>query len=244
MISDAAFRLIVEEEVSSEQVYTRRYRRPEWPGASSGATVGIGYDLGQTAPETIRADWRGRVSAAMLEAMVSASGYTGEMGRVATARVRHLIDIPWTTAIAVHRECVLPRWEKITRDALPNCHMLSGDSFGALVSLTFNRGPSYSRVGERYREMRAIRAHMQVERFGAIPAEIRSMRRLWPDLIGLQKRRDREAELFRRGLSATPMSEIPLPPDIPAPERLPEPVGATQGWLSWLVGLVIGLFRK
>ena len=46
LISQAAIDLIVREEVSGKEVYERNYRRPEWPGGSSGVTIGIGYDVG------------------------------------------------------------------------------------------------------------------------------------------------------------------------------------------------------
>lgn len=207
--SQAAFDLIVAEEVSSQAVYSRKYRKPEWPGASSGATVGIGYDLGQTNAETIRADWQGRVPAPMLDAMIGCSGFTGAAGRSKTAAVKNLIDIPWETAVAVHKECVIPRWEARVAAHLPNTDKLSGDCFGALLSLTFNRGPSFATKGERYREMRAIKAHMQAQNFDKIPAEFRAMKRLWPNLAGLQKRRDREAALFERGIGIAPPKPKP-----------------------------------
>lgn len=219
--SKAAFDLIVEEEVSSRATYEKKYRRPEWPGASSGATVGIGYDLGQTGRDTIRSDWEGRVSASMLNAMLSASGATGAAGKTMTARVRNQIDIPWDVALAVHEECVIPRWEARVAKALPNTDRLSADCFGALLSLTFNRGPSFSNSGDRYREMRNIKAHMASGNFGAIPNEFRAMKRLWPNLKGLLRRRDREAALFQRGLAAAPAPRptpkpaiVPPPPDI------------------------------
>jgi hypothetical protein len=215
--SKAAFDLIVSEEVSSREVYEKKYRKPEWPGASSGATVGIGYDLGQTGKDTIRSDWSGRVAPMMLNAMVSASGATGESGRAMTAKVRNAIDIPWEVAQAVHQECVIPRWEARVAKALPNTDRLSADCFGVLLSLTFNRGPSFSNAGERYKEMRAIKAHMASGNFEAIPDEIRAMKRLWPNLKGLRRRRDREAALFERGLAATSIPKptvIPPPPDI------------------------------
>ena len=55
-ISQAAFDLIVAEEVSSQAAYNARYQRPERPGGQSGITVGIGYDCGYATPERIRAD--------------------------------------------------------------------------------------------------------------------------------------------------------------------------------------------
>lgn len=231
-ISQAAFDLIVSEEVTSKDVYERKYRRPEWPGASSGATVGIGYDLGQTPSTTIEADWRGRVPDSALAAMLSCSGRTGPDGKAATAAVRALIDVPWETAVAVHKECVLPRWEARTAATLPNTDKLSADSFGALVSLTFNRGASYGRDGERYREMRAIKSHMAGERFGRIPDELRSMKRLWPDLKGLLRRRDREADLFARGLVKP---ALPVEPAKEAGKIIVATVAATT--TAWYAGL-------
>ena len=85
---------------------------------------------------------------------------------------------------------------------MQNTDQLSRDSLGALVSLTYNRGGGgYTLPSDRFREMRAIRADMAARAFTQIPGEIRSMKRLWPDLRGLQVRRDREAALFQKGLS-------------------------------------------
>jgi hypothetical protein len=200
--SKAAFDLIVAEEVSSRETYTKKYRRPEWPGEQSGATIGIGYDLGQTEAGTIRADWGGLVPPDMLAAMVSASGKKGDAGKRATAVIRSSVDIPWDLAIGVHEDSVVPRWEAKLEKALPNTDLLSPDCFGALLSLIFNRGTSFNSTGDRYKEMRAIKAHMKAKDFQQIPAEIRGMKRLWPKAAGLRKRRDKEADLFEKGLKA------------------------------------------
>lgn len=204
-ISQAAFDLIVGEEVTSQSVYERCYRRPTWPGESSGPTVGVGYDLGQTPQATIVADWRGRVSSAMLDVMASASGKKGSAGKRFTEQIKQRVDIPWDTALAVHRDCVIPRWEAVTAKALPNTGQLSLDCFGALVSLTFNRGAAlYTKPGDRYREMRAIKQAMAAGHFAEIPDLIRAMKRIWSGrgVDGLLRRRDREAALFERGLKA------------------------------------------
>jgi GH24 family phage-related lysozyme (muramidase) len=83
---------------------------------------------------------------------------------------------------------------------LPNTGKLGPDSLGALVSLTYNRGASYPKAGERYKEMRAIKTHMTNKAYFKVPAEFRSMKRIWPDVPGLQARREREAKLFELGL--------------------------------------------
>ena len=205
-ISDEAFDLIVSEEVTSKAHYESKLKRTEWPGEASGVTVGIGYDLGQTDHAKIEKDWRGRVSDPMLSAMLSASGVTGPAANSLASTLKSSIEIPWDVALAVHRECVVPRWEGVVEKALPNTDKLPPDCFGALVSLTFNRGPSFSNNGDRYREMRAIKAHMAAGAFDKIPGEFRAMKRIWQGkgLDGLLRRRDAEADLFQRGLSMSP----------------------------------------
>ena len=47
--SQAAFDLIVAQEVSSKAYYEKNYRRPEWPGEQSGATVAPHFLLFQQA---------------------------------------------------------------------------------------------------------------------------------------------------------------------------------------------------
>jgi GH24 family phage-related lysozyme (muramidase) len=72
-----------------------------------------------------------------------------------------------------------------------------------MVSLVYNRGASFRRSEDRYREMRAIHQHMVHERFDQVPSAIRGMQRLWenlPNMRGLVDRRELEARLFERGL--------------------------------------------
>jgi GH24 family phage-related lysozyme (muramidase) len=82
-----------------------------------------------------------------------------------------------------------------------NTSLLSPDCLGALVSLTYNRGPSFGNPGDRYIEMRNIKKLVETKRFADIPAEFRKMKRLWPGTSGLQIRREREAVLFEHGLA-------------------------------------------
>jgi GH24 family phage-related lysozyme (muramidase) len=98
----------------------------------------------------------------------------------------------------------LPRYVAETISVLPNADKLSDDSLGSLVSLVYNRGPSFKLLGDRYTEMRAIRLHMVNEEYDLIPAEIRRMAHLYtdnPDTAGLVTRRNLEAALFEKGLS-------------------------------------------
>jgi GH24 family phage-related lysozyme (muramidase)/peptidoglycan hydrolase-like protein with peptidoglycan-binding domain len=209
--SQRAITFIVNSEVSSPQAYTRLYQRPTWPHGASGVTVGIGYDLGYSNAAKITNDWRGHVSAAMLSAMVSCAGITGDAARSACARVKSQINIPLADAMYVFEEVDMPRWEQIVLRALPGSDKLSGDSFGALVSLTYNRGASYQKKRDpndaidRYREMRAIRAALIAGQPELVPDLIRSMTRIWrgkDNMSGLLARREDEARMFEDGLEA------------------------------------------
>lgn len=199
LISERAYDLIISFEVSSEAVYNKRYRHPEWPGGRSGVTVGIGYDVGYASAAQITNDWTGQIDAAMIQSLQDVRGLKGQEAQNALGRVRN-VDVPWASAINVHQKTVIPRWVGIVTHALPNHDKLSADSLGALVSLTYNRGASYAAAGNRYEEMRAIKQCMETENFAGIPGQIRAMKRLWPNVQGLLIRRDREADLFKAGL--------------------------------------------
>lgn len=199
-ISGKAFDLIVEFEVSSEQVYTRKYRSTIWPGGASGVTIGIGYDLGYATRAQLAADFGTALPQETIRALDPALGLTGAAAQQVARRLSGSVDVPWTAAIMVHRGKVIPRWVGLVERSLPNTAALGPDCLGALVSLTYNRGASFAKDGDRFAEMRAIRTHMAARDFGSISGELRSMKRLWPTVPGLQKRREREAVLFERGL--------------------------------------------
>lgn len=201
-ISGTAFDLIVEFEVSSEQLYTRKYRGPIWPGGASGVTIGIGYDVGYATRALLAADFGGEIPDGMIAALGPAIGLTGAAAQNMARRLAGSVDVPWAAAIGVHRRKVVPRWVGLVERSLPRTGEIGPDCLGALVSLTYNRGPSFNKRGDRYAEMRSIRNHMSTGNFRAVPGDIRAMKRLWPTVPGLQKRREREARLFERGLQA------------------------------------------
>lgn len=216
-ISQAAFNLIIAEEVSSRAVYEKRYQRPEWPGGMSGVTVAIGYDFGFASETKIRRDWTKRLDQAELNAALSCSGVTGARAESLLPLIRPQIVIPWDEAIDVFTNTDVVEWCAAVRTSLPNTDKLSADSFGALVSLAYNRGASFDKSGDRYSEMRAIKTHMWSEEFYRIPGELRAMKRLWNN--GLVGRREREALLFERGLAAKKKPDEPLPPVVTVNEQ-------------------------
>jgi hypothetical protein len=200
-ISDKAFNMIVMLEVTSQAVYQRSYTHPTWPQGASGVTIGIGYDVGYVSKNLLWADWQGAIPDTTITALEQAIGVTGPDADQLARDLAASVNVPWAAAISVHRGKVIPKWVALTQNALTNTSTLSGDSLGALVSLTYNRGASFAAPGPRFQEMRAIKADMTSRTFPDVPAQIRGMKRLWPTVRGLQIRRDLEAQLFQDGLA-------------------------------------------
>jgi len=212
-ISRAAFDLIVSEEVTSQQVYNKRYRAPEWPGVNSGVTIGIGYDVGQNTKTQLWNDWKGKIPDGMIRALEKCCGVTGSAAAPLARRLRGVVDVPWDVALDVFSNASLPRYVALARRKLPGFDELSPDCKGALASLVFNRGGSFDLPGDRYVEMRAIKACMASGDLTKVPALIREMKRLWAPTSGLRSRRDREAALFERGLAAARHGFLPATED-------------------------------
>lgn len=216
LISQDATDLIVNEEVGGQRTYTRNDSHFTWPGGASGPTVGIGYDLGYVGRQEMESDWGGIVPQEAIDTMRSAIGLTGTAARQFVQRRGSSLTIPWDQAMQEFSDREVPKWVTKVRQHLPNYDRLSPGSRGALVSLAYNRGPSFDAPGTRFAEMRAIKQHMSLQQYALIPDDFRSMKRLWigQGLDGLLSRRDSEATLFERGLTgaqaATPAGALTL----------------------------------
>ena len=196
-ISPDAIELIEAMEVGSRADYDRKYQHPSWPQGNTGITIGIGYDLGYVSAQSFRRDWEPHLDAATFERLSPAIGKRSAEAESSLHEFRDLV-ISWDQALSVFRERTLSEYGARVDKVFPNANEPPPDSFGALVSLVFNRGTSLE--GERRAEMASIAALMEQRKFDAIPAEIRKMKRLWPSLGAMQKRRDAEAALFEKGL--------------------------------------------
>jgi len=202
-ISDKAVELIVTFEVTSEAAYNRLYVHPVWPHGQSGCTIGVGYDLGYVTAQRMTADWGAQLAAADLALLGGVCGLKGAPAQQALARVQ-AVSVPFAAANAVFRQVTLQRTVSQTIAALPKAEQLKPDCLGALVSLVYNRGPSFGAQGDRYTEMRAIAADVASGNLSDIPKQFRSMKRLWenqPNMQGLVRRRELEALLFEDGLA-------------------------------------------
>ena len=209
--SQSAIDLIETAEIGSVAEYNATECHPTWPGADSGVTIGIGYDLGMGNEPQFRADWAGLLSDATMDSLATCCGVHGPVAR-AMAQYRAGLTIPLDAARVVFQKRSIPKAIADTLAIYPTAGDLPPDSFGALVSLVFNRGNSLD--GDRRREMaqiaKALPTHPEL-----VPDLIRSMKRLWLGLgvDGLLARRDAEADLFARGLvvaDPAPVSPEPI----------------------------------
>jgi hypothetical protein len=188
--------LILRFEVGSRARYEREFQRPVWPGASSGVTIGIGYDLGLAGKKEIVADWEAYLSEAELAALLAVQGVCGLPAKQLASGVRHVL-IPLAAAEEVFYTRTLPAFAALTRSAFPGVDQLPPDAQGMLLSLVYNRGAGLK--GPRRREMAGIAALLRGSgpKLEDIARQLESMKRLWPDYQGLRDRRQREADVIR-----------------------------------------------
>ena len=200
-IPTRAVAFIGREEVGSRATYDQSACRPTWPGGASGVTIGIGYDLGQEG--SFEADWSDFLAAELMAALKPWVGVKGQAASAGPAQLRS-ISIPWSAAWELFIRRSIPAHVQVTQNAFSGWEAMPRLCLGMLVSLVYNRGAGMAdpagQPGQRA-EMRAIRDAVAAGRFADVPAQLRSMKRLWPTVPGLQDRREREAKLFEEGLA-------------------------------------------
>ena len=199
VIPSRAVTFICKEEVSSRSFYETQCSRPTRPGFDSGVTIGVGYDLGYQ--QDFDSTWGAVLTPTAMAALRPWLGKKGQEAEPAVALLSHIV-IPWQMAWTVFISKTLPQEIRETRNAFVWSGKMSALSFGALVSLVYNRGAQMtdpaSQPGRR-REMREIRAALAAGNIEAVPVALRSMKRLWPG-TALAERREREAQMFEAGM--------------------------------------------
>ncbi len=189
---------VCREEVGGRSFYDSHAATPHWPGGESGVTLGMGYDLRFQSESQFEADWGDVLDA---DDMADLRPWLGAQGSAdAVAGLQH-IRIPITAAWRVYLKRSVPRYWELTLEAYPEAQDLSPLCRAVLLSLVYNRGNSLSASKDSRREMRAIRDCLRDGDLPGVAAQIRAMKRLWAGNAGLQGRRDREAELWERGLA-------------------------------------------
>jgi GH24 family phage-related lysozyme (muramidase) len=171
----------------------------EWPGESSGITIGAGYDLGFCSAEQFEEDWGPYLSADEIERLKDVIGLSGDAAQQRAGEFRD-IKIKQADAEQVFRERTLPDYSEQTEQAFPGVDQLPPKVQGALVSLIYNRGAKMD--GPKRTEMRAIRDAVAEGDLQKIADQLREMKRLWPDSRGLRRRRDAEADLVESAIDS------------------------------------------
>lgn len=194
LLSRPALDMIIAGEVGSPRLYQKKFQRPVWPGGASGATIGIGYDLGMGATTVIASDWQ--VHPQMSQLLIAA-GKSGTRGRVVTQQMQDVVT-PYPLAETVFQNTSVVRYYRMTRRAFGSGFAeLPPNAQGALVSLVFNRGSNM--LGDRRAEMRVIRDVCIPQRdLQCIATQLRIMERLWqgtPIERGMHLRRGLEIRL-------------------------------------------------
>lgn len=200
--------MIIFFEVSSREIYEKKYRKPIWPGGASGVTIGIGYDLGYYSKEQVTKDWQPYVHKNVLKNILSVQGRKGQSGRSALEGVKDIIDIPYHIAANVFINSSMPQFAADVLRIYPGADLLPPDAQGGLLSLVYNRGSDTNPKNDRRREMAAIKALVKRGDLAGIASQIRSMKRLWPDVKGLRDRRDKEANLIENAKPSIEVVEV------------------------------------
>lgn len=196
-ISKAAKDLILYYEVGGAAYYVGHLERPTVPPGASGITIGIGYDLGYNSVAQIRKDWGDKLPSAQVERLASVAGKTSGNARAALSRVRD-IRIPYAIALQVYDGRTVPRFAKLTKDTYPGITKMNPDIQGVILSTSFNRGTAMG--GDRRKELRWTRDDIQAGKVGKLSSYQLQMRRLWPDIRGLQRRYTAHAGLIAKSL--------------------------------------------
>jgi GH24 family phage-related lysozyme (muramidase) len=205
-ISQEAIDLIIYYEVGDKSYYEKYLSKPTvpaWQTTASGVTIGIGFDVGHNTKEQVKKALDGVLPENEIKLLQSVSGLKGRSAYYnGLPKVKHTVKVSYAQAEKIFKNDSLPRFTKQTADAFRiKKDRLHPHSNGALTSLVYNRGGSMSNSDSR-KEMRNMRYNISINREDKVPADFRSMKRLWSytKLKGLHLRRDAEAELFQKGL--------------------------------------------
>ncbi|MBK1883651.1 hypothetical protein JIN85_14615 [Luteolibacter pohnpeiensis] len=199
-ISKESWDLIIEYEVGGGAGYYNRYlKQPTVPPGESGITIGIGYDLRFNSPSQIRKDWGDRLPKETVDRLCSVSGLNHSYSKAALPRVKS-ISIPWETALEVYRENTVPRFSKLAKSAYPGITKMNPDIQGVMLSTSFNRGTSFIPYSTR-KELIWTRDDIAAKKDSKLPDYQLQMRRLWPNIAGLQRRYAAHAGLMQKSLT-------------------------------------------
>ena len=196
---------IARAEVGSAKQY-RLHSQPCLPSATSGITIGIGYDCQFVTRDRLFTDWAGQLSDAVLDRIAGCVGVVGSQ-----SLLRPLLDlqVPLGAAMTVFATRSLRDFLDQTRSIYPEIDGLDEARRTALVSIVYNRGHRLTDKDlQRHDrlEMRNIQDLLKTGHMDSVADQIDAMARLWgpgpTPSSGLVERRHAEASLWRGGFAA------------------------------------------
>ena len=200
MISKKSIDFIIQQEVGGRAYYDKALQKITWPGGESGATLGIGYDVGYENMAQFIKDWGDNLSADNIKIIKPLVGIKGEKVKDLLKGDILNIRIPYNIAYDVFVKNDVPRYYAMTKKIYPELEQLNEDTQGALVSMVFNRGIELK--GDSRTEMRAIVDLVAKKDYEGIAEEVEKSKRLWEHkgLDGLVIRREAEADMIRNSI--------------------------------------------
>ncbi|MEP7106772.1 MAG: hypothetical protein ABI760_02295 [Ferruginibacter sp.] len=190
--------------VTGFDVYNRKFRKPVVPDpvkTESGVTIGIGYDCGQYTAGKIKLDWQSVLPLHMVNALIKVVGLKKQQAVNSLPLVSE-VDVPIEAALQVFYNTTIFEFAKKASGIYPELNKLHPVEQSVIVGLVYNRGTKLD--GDRRKEMKDLIVAIKNDDEKAIADLIRSMCRLWPDTLGLRKRRLAEAALIE-------LANIPVP---------------------------------
>ena len=176
-------------------VYNQKYSRPVVPlpkTTDSGVTVGMGYDCGHMSAATIRKDWSSVIPMRMVNLLAGVAGFKKQRAVDSLPGLREVV-IPAEAALQVFYNNTIYKFSKQAYSIYPNLPNIHPVEQSVIVGLVYNRGMGLD--GDRRKEMRQLVTDIKNDNDADMAATIRRMSRLWPDVLGLRRRRELEAAL-------------------------------------------------
>lgn len=189
-------------------VYNKKYRKPIVPDpikSSSGVTIGIGYDCGYNSANKIKLDWQSVLPLHMVNALATVAGLKKQQA-VNSLPSLSMVDVPIETALTVFYNTTIFEFAKKASRIYPDLFKLHPVEQSVITGLVYNRGEKLE--GDSRREMKQLITAIKNDDDKAMADLIRSMFRLWPNTLGLRKRRQAEAELIEMADKPIPESDI------------------------------------
>jgi hypothetical protein len=194
--SEKTLELLLKHEVGGGKAYYEKYLSGfTWPGGASGPTIAIGIDCAYYTKNELEKIFN-FLNKEQIELIKNSSGKTGLSGKEYTKILaKSNIKVSWDQALKIFNEITWPKFSKMAETIYPELNTLCDDTYGAIVSIIFNRGTSLK--GESRSEMRNLKNLISKKSYKNIANEIRKMKRLWigKNLDGLIRRREDEALL-------------------------------------------------